>query len=59
MLLKDIMREPYDGLGKAEALGENFSGFWSRSIDEKNRLIYIVGEDYIEIAQCRTHYQDS
>jgi toxin YoeB len=57
-LIKDIDRNGYDGIGKPEPLGENYSGFWSRRIDEKNRLVYRIIDGSIEIAQCRTHYQD-
>lgn len=57
-LIKDIARNGYDGIGKPEPLGENFAGFWSRRIDEKNRLIYRIQGNNIEIAQCRTHYKD-
>lgn len=39
MLIKDIERNPYEGIGKPEPLKENLSGFWSRRIDEHNRLI--------------------
>lgn len=56
-LLKDIERNGYDGIGKPEPLKGKDSGFWSRRIDESNRLIYRIREDGdIEIAQCRTHY---
>jgi len=57
-LLKDIVRNPYDGIGKPEPLLGNLSGFWSRRIDEKNRIVYRVQENHIEIAQCRTHYEN-
>ena len=59
-LLKDIERNPYDGIGKPEALAGDLSGFWSRRIDIFNRIVYRIiekdGEIYIEIAQCGTHY---
>lgn len=58
LLIQDIDRNRYDGIGKPEQLGENWSGFWSRRIDEKNRLVYRIKNDNIEIAQCRTHYKD-
>jgi toxin YoeB len=57
LLIKDIERNGNNGLGKPEPLGENFSGFWSRRIDKKNRLIYRITANGIEIAQCKTHYQ--
>jgi len=55
-LLKDISRSPYEGIGKPEALRFNYSGFWSRRIDEEHRLIYRVVEDEIQIAKCKFHY---
>ncbi|MDJ0635128.1 MAG: Txe/YoeB family addiction module toxin, partial [Xenococcaceae cyanobacterium MO_188.B29] len=44
------------GIGKPEPLKENLSGYWSRRIDETNRLVYRVGEDYIKIISCRYLY---
>lgn len=55
-LLKDAKRNPFEGMGKPEPLIENFSGFWSRRIDETNRLVYRVGDDEIDIISCRYHY---
>ncbi|MFM1962772.1 MAG: hypothetical protein RLZZ172_1617 [Bacteroidota bacterium] len=55
-LLKDISRNPYDGIGKPEPLKFNYAGFWSRRIDEEHRLIYRVDDDEIQIAKCRFHY---
>jgi len=50
------MRTPFEGIGKPEPLRENLSGFWSRRIDETNRLVYIVdGVDLVVIA-CSYHY---
>jgi toxin YoeB len=57
-LIKDISRNGNTGLGKPEALAENLAGFWSRRIDGKNRLIYRITGDVIEIHACRTHYGD-
>jgi len=57
-LLKDISRQPFDGIGKPEALKDNLSGFWSRRIDEKNRLVYRVIEGRCQIVQCKGHYGD-
>jgi toxin YoeB len=55
-LVKEILRDPYVGTGKPEPLKGNLAGFWSRRIDEKNRLVYrIVGDDCL-VAQCRSHY---
>lgn len=55
-LLKDISRNPYDGIGKPEALKHKYAGFWSRRIDEEHRLIYRVEEDEVQIVKCRFHY---
>jgi toxin YoeB len=55
-LLKDISRNPYDGIGKPEPLKFNYAGFWSRRIDEEHRLIYRVVDHEIQIAKCRFHY---
>lgn len=57
-LLKDITRNNYEGIGKPELLKGDFSGFYSRRIDEKNRLIYRVEGDVIFVIACKTHYQD-
>jgi toxin YoeB len=55
-LLQDISRNGYDGIGKPEALKEDLSGWWSRRIDDTNRLVYRIHGGQIEIAQCRSHY---
>ena len=57
-LLKDIDRNGYEGIGKPEPLTGNWSGYWSRRIDEKNRLVYRIVDETIRIAQCRIHYGD-
>jgi toxin YoeB len=57
-LITDIVRNGYDGLGKPEPLRGDFSGWWSRHIDARNRLIYRLVNDQVEIAQCRGHYGD-
>ncbi len=55
-LITDIIRSPFEGIGKPEPLRENLSGFWSRRIDESNRLIYAVEDNSIIIISCRYHY---
>jgi len=55
-LVRDIERSPFEGIGKPEALKENLSGFWSRRIDDANRLIYRINGDFIEILSCKEHY---
>ena len=55
-LLEDIDRNGNQGKGKPEPLKGNLSGFWSRRIDEQNRLVYRISEDAIEVIACRYHY---
>lgn len=56
-ILDDIKRnDPFEGIGKPEPLKENLSGFWSRRIDDTNRLVYAVDEIYITVISCRYHY---
>lgn len=57
-LLKDIMRSPFDGTGKPEPLKGDLSGYWSRRIDDNNRLVYQVNDEFIVVAQCCSHYGD-
>ncbi len=57
-LLKDIDRNGYSGIGKPEPLKEDLSGYWSRKIDEKNRIVYRIKNNTIEIIQCGSHYRD-
>ncbi len=55
-LLRDIARDPFSGIGKPEPLRGDLSGFWSRRIDDTNRLVYRINNDVIEILSCRGHY---
>ena len=55
-LLKDISRNPYEGIGKPEVLKHKYIGYWSRRIDEEHRLIYKIIQDEIIIYKCRFHY---
>jgi len=55
-LIKDIMCNPYAGKGKPEPLRGDFSGFWSRRIDQKHRLVYSFDQERLLIVQCRGHY---
>lgn len=61
-VLKDIDRNEYDGIGKPEPLKDNLSGYWSRRIDEYNRIVYRIveenGKKHIEILQCGGHYSN-
>ena len=55
-LINDVKRSPFEGIGKPESLKENLSGFWSRRIDDTNRLVYAVDDQAITIISCRYHY---
>ena len=55
-LIKDVEREPFEGLGKPEPLKHDLSGFWSRRITEEHRLVYAVDKSQILVAQARYHY---
>ena len=59
-LIEDIARNGYGGIGKPEGLKHDLFGWWSRRIDDKNRLVYRITENgtAAEIAQCRGHYSD-
>ena len=58
-LIEDIERNGHDGIGKPEQLRGNLSGWWSRRIDDKNRLVYrLVNDEAVEISQCKGHYDD-
>ena len=57
-LIEDIDRNGYDGIGKPERLSGDLSDYWSRRIDEKNRIVYRIKENVIQIIQCGSHYRD-
>ena len=58
LLLRDIERGNFDGLGKPEPLKGELSGFWSRRIDDTHRLVYRITGEILEILSCRGHYSD-
>lgn len=55
-LIREAQRDPFTGMGKPEALKYSLTGFWSRRIDETNRLAYEVNEEDLIIISCRYHY---
>ena len=55
-LITESLCAPFEGIGKPEALRENLSGFWSRRIDETNRLVYVIDDNYLTVISCRYHY---
>ena len=56
-LIKDMLRTPFQGIGKPEPLRYDLSEYWSRRIDDANRIVYTVKGDVLIIVQCRTHYE--
>ena len=57
LLIKDIKRTPYEGIGKPEALKHHLRGYWSRRISEEHRIIYKEFEHGITFVQMRYHYK--
>lgn len=58
LIIKDIERNAFEGIGKPEPLKGVLSGFWSRRIDETNRLVYRLSGDTIQILSCKGHYDE-
>jgi len=56
-LVKDIERNPFEGIGKPESLKGNLSGWWSRRIDDTHRIVYRIENNCLEILQCKEHYE--
>jgi toxin YoeB len=57
-LIKAIVRDPFQGIGKPEPLRANLSGAWPRQINEKHRLVYRVSDTEVLIESCKYHYSD-
>jgi len=55
-LIKDTLRSPFKGIGKPEPLKGNYSGCWSRRINDEHRLVYAIKDKRLHILQCRFHY---
>jgi toxin YoeB len=56
LLIKDVQRSPFEGIGKPEPLKHALSGYWSRRINEEHRFVYKVDANNMFIAQLRYHY---
>lgn len=56
ILVKDIRRDPFDGIGKPEPLKHALSGYWSRRINDEHRIVYKMQQDPLLVAQLRYHY---
>ena len=57
MLIKDIQRSPFEGIGKPEPLKENLSGFWSWRINDEHRIVYAIEKEAVVIIACKGHYK--
>lgn len=57
VLIKNIQRDSFNGIGKPEPLKENLSGYWSRRIDDVNRIVYTIKDEYILIISCKGYYE--
>jgi len=55
-LIRDIVRNKYEGIGKPEALRHNLAGWWSRRINSEHRIVYRIEDDSVLLAQLRYHY---
>lgn len=56
-LIKDMLRHPFEGIGKPEPLKGDLAGFWSRRITDEHRLVYMVDDDTVKIFFCKGHYE--
>lgn len=56
ILIQDIQRTPFSGIGKPEALKHGLSGYWSRRINDEHRIVYKIKNDAVWIVQVRYHY---
>jgi len=54
--VREILRNPFEGLGKPEPLKYEFSGAWSRRLNKEHRIVYLVSEDRIDFLKARYHY---
>lgn len=57
-LIREIQRTPFEGTGEPEPLRGNLSGWWSRRIDQKHRIVYRIKDNTVIIAACKGHYDD-
>lgn len=57
LLIRDMRRTPFEGMGKPEPLKENLSGFWSRRINHEHRIVYVVENESVVIISCKGHYK--
>ena len=55
-VIEDVLRSPFEGIGKPEPLQHRLAGAWSRRIDDEHRLVYLVNDDDVVVLQARFHY---
>ena len=55
-LIQEILRTPFEGIGKPEPLKGDLSGYWSRRVNDEHRLVYAAKANDVIIIACRTHY---
>lgn len=58
ILINEIRREPFKGIGKPEPLKGNLSGYWSRRIDDMHRIVYFEQGGVVHVISCKGHYGD-
>lgn len=56
-LIKNVTRDPFEGIGKPEPLKHSLSGYWSRRINDEHRFVYKISDNELLIAQLRYHYE--
>ncbi|HZF12586.1 MAG TPA: Txe/YoeB family addiction module toxin [Thermoanaerobaculia bacterium] len=56
LLIKDVLRSPFEGIGKPEPLKADLAGYWSRRITDEHRLVYAATHADVTIISCRFHY---
>ena len=55
-MVREILRDPFEGIGKPEPLKYEFSGAWSRRLNKEHRIVYLVSENLIDFLKARYHY---
>jgi toxin YoeB len=56
-MVREILRDPFEGIGKPEPLKYEFSGAWSRRLNKEHRIVYLVSDDQIDFLKARYHYE--
>jgi len=56
-MVREILRDPFEGIGKPEPLKYEFSGAWSRRLNQQHRIVYLVSDDRVNFLKGRYHYE--